>query len=140
MLRTSGAYHEAYWVVAATTAPVIALAAILSMSDIGRVLDKLEGERSWFAADSYDRERRKMNLVLNLQLINVSWQAATLAISLISIKDQATTGIPDLEIVFLIGGMACLVIAQQAVSSLRTKIAQVIGNQRGLPKLTDDLD
>jgi len=110
------AFHETFWVVTGTTAPVLALAAVLSISDLHRLAERQLDE--WLkvsrkVCDPSARTRsEKFDVLLHrhlvslrrngklaaglvlLQVLNMAAQAAMLLASLLAIADQRNQGAP----------------------------------------------
>jgi len=118
------AYHEAFWVVTGTAAPVIALAAVLSVGEsamVGRNLgrfiwdaerhpdryrDKNEDDTAWDQRLGTAQTARTYSMLNYLIAeLNIASQAALLAMSLVSIDGADNSVPPWLAIVLAVGGI-----------------------------------
>jgi hypothetical protein len=95
------AFHEAFWVVTGTAAPVIALAAIVSAGDADEQVDRMaEGAVRLSVAFHKNRDdpgvlevlekagAGYLLMIAKVQYVNVVLQAVLLAVSLCSITSQ----------------------------------------------------
>jgi len=126
------AYHEAFWVVTGTAAPVIALAAILSVGEsatVGRNLgrfiwnakrhpdryrDNNEDDTAWDQRLGTAHTARTYSMLKYLAAErNLASQAALLAMSLVSIDGADNSVPPWLAIVLAVGGIVLLLVVSR---------------------------
>lgn len=125
------AFHEGFWLVAGTAAPVVALAAVVSIGDALRegiasiaeatpLLDaqansagRLKGDR---LTSTTTRAARRLYA---LGLSNLFLQAALLAVSLVSLADDANLVPPWIAIVAAVGGLLLLAFSALGAVQLR---------------------
>jgi hypothetical protein len=145
-------FHETFWVISGTATPVIALAAVVSYSDlrdegtdwsqaydalrfemsdkrkafqeaIEKGMDETEVRRQVASADQ--NYRRTAGWVKNLQLANLVVQATLLCASLVSVANQANLVTPLAGVVAAVGGVLCLAPVAYLLTSLRSLTREV---------------
>jgi hypothetical protein len=113
-------FHDSFWVLAGTTAPVIALAAVVSARDAGDLIDR------WYDPDTdlritgpYRPGRMKALLIFTAKLtwrvhvLNLILQTFVLALSLFSLA-FANNVIPEwMAALFVLLGMLLLALGYQ---------------------------
>lgn len=130
------AFHETFWAVCAGVAPVTALAAVVSAGQASRDRDRvIEASRTvvGFPVPFETRDNpviRKawtgfigLYVVVQSQLINVALQGGLLAVSLVSIADQANVVPPPIAVVAAVIGIAILAIGGQLAVGGRRRIS-----------------
>jgi hypothetical protein len=97
-------YHETFWVVAGTTAPVIALAAVVAYGQLAEI---------WPGKDDDDPAAEKALLVASFALvISFLTQGAVLGTALLSVADRRDRwGVPALPFCLIGAGIFLLWIA-----------------------------
>lgn len=138
------AFHEAFWIVTGTAAPVIALAAVVSAGEAYEQLDRMISagtEASVAHSKVRDEpkdeeqvrklaglaEKRAKNLWLTgrVQQLNVGLQAALLAVSLISVGNQHNLVPPWVAVTFAVLGLLFVAVVGARVISAR-RIAPLV--------------
>ena len=113
------AFHEGFWVATGTAAPVIALAAVVSLADAGRELFSTWAEVTNFFSRLGSSTISRAVLLAALGIFNVFLQAALLAVSLVSLADGANS-VPDwLAIAAAVGGVMLLAGSSLGIAGLR---------------------
>jgi len=117
------AFHESFWVVTGTAAPVIALAVIVSAGDAFRQVLTTDAERRHAQRNVHpDRaklsqqddedllksHRKMLRFVQAVATFNLLLQAALLAVSLVCLADGANLVPPWLAIAAGVGGIMLL--------------------------------
>ena len=146
------AFHETFWLVTGTAAPVLGLAAVLSIGDVTRLISvhrdwlgrqvmalientprpparpnllipELENRLRWL-------QRAQMFLVRTAiaQVANVALQTVLLAVSLLAIMSQANEGPPLLWLAVAALGMAILAVA--GIVSTFVRVGQDLFDRR----------
>jgi hypothetical protein len=114
------ALHEGFWLVAGTAAPVIALAAVVTLGEtlreniasIAEAMPLLDAQSN--SADRLKGDRlttatiRATKQLYAIGLSNLLLQAALLAVSLVSLADDANLVPPWIAIVAAVGGLLLL--------------------------------
>ena len=114
------AFHEGFWLVAGTAAPVVALAAVVTLGEtlreniasIAEAMPLLDAQVN--SADRLKGSRlttttiRATKQLYAVGLSNVLLQAALLAVSLVSLADDANLVPPWIAIVAAVGGLLLL--------------------------------
>lgn len=133
-------FHETFWVVGGTAAPVIALAAIVSVKDLIKDSNAIMDPVRPYIGSGTDDNKRKVNRYMSQcdavsavcifgQLINVCLQAFVLTISLLSIADQSNVIPIWIGIAAPVTGVLWLAVAELAMileeNSARTKLAEI---------------
>ena len=134
-------FHETFWAISGTAAPVIALAAVVSYSDLrdegtdwSQACDalrfKIRDEQVWDRVErvlkSVDqRYRRYAGWVKGVQLANLVVQATLLCVSLVSVANQANLVTPLAGVVAAVGGVLCLAVVAILLTSLKSLTRQV---------------
>lgn len=131
------AFHETYWVVTGTAAPVIALAAVVSVGDLINGLNAARSELptithrlSGAGSRTLNRCRLAATYLALLQMINVVFQAGLLVASLAAIAHQSGS-IAD-SAAAAIAATGLLIVAAGGLGSLAVKARtlQVIGRAK----------
>jgi hypothetical protein len=127
------AFHESFWVVEGTAAPVIALAAVLSTNDIfeGFMRVIADPRVAQLGRDEQSREQRGSEILtwVFLQFANICIQAAVLGISLWSLAIQSNV-IPPWICIVITCAAVVLLAAAGVVTVTRNK-----GMEYGLAQL-----
>jgi hypothetical protein len=140
------AFHETFWAVSAGVAPVIALAAVVSAGQASRDRDRvIEASRTVagfpipFETEGNPVIRKawigliELYVVVQSQLINVAFQAGLLAVSLVSIADQANVVSPSIAVTVAVLGVAVLAIGGQLAVGGRRRLRYLWDLPRGRP-------
>ena len=114
------AFHEGFWTVAGTAAPVIAVAIVISLGELMKELSRwiIWAER---IEHTPEPEMEKIRKILRTQtrytwplealgLINLLVQAVLTAVALVSLEDKANLVPPWLAIAAVIAGLVLLAI------------------------------
>ena len=131
-------FHETFWVLTGTAAPVIALAGVVSLNEVAaaaRLLgDSMDLARSQ-PDDAADRAHLKrylsaagprLGVAFVLQLLNIGIQAALLALALLSINSQAN----ELPAVVAVGAAVLGVAILAAVVFLTAQATTILEKMR----------
>jgi hypothetical protein len=128
------AFHEGFWLITGTAAPVVALAAVVSLADAGTVhLDAMSAAVSkvrsapterivdyWKWSRSFsDSITAFVALLALIGLFNLFLQAALLTVSLVSVADGDNLVPPWLAIVAAVGGLLLLIVSSFGVYGMR---------------------
>jgi hypothetical protein len=126
------AFHDNFWIAAATTAPVIALAAIVSAREASDLINRWTWPESppipgiedteWF--DKINQRRiLKASRVRDVHNLNLGLQTLVLALSVISLG-YATDLVPPLVgVILVVLGMVLVVLGQRlSISATRTDL------------------
>lgn len=148
-------FHETFWVVTGTAAPVIALAAIVALSNVADATTRmLDSGREVFlrlvdvTATGGKPELRDVTLALigaasrlwkrgrlqmGFQLLNIVVQALLLTISLVSITYQRNVlpvwvaiALADVGLILLAGTGVAMIVAKEAAGAARSKAADAL--------------
>ena len=134
------AFHETFWVVTGTAAPVIALAAVVSLNDLGKETGRL--------AESLERVRRNSSATPEIealisgapspihlirqfagqQSMNIFLQAALLTVSLLSIAFQRNLIPVWIAIVIPVVGVLLLALTSSRLPQITAQTRQIISN------------
>jgi hypothetical protein len=140
------AFHEAFWAVVGGSAPVIALAAVVSIGDLsdleGRIavleIRERHEQASPAPADGPAAARyslramhRMTSYLILVHDMNVAMQAVLLAIALISLTGQTNWAAPWIAIAGEVAGVALLAVAQLLISGPRRWTPRVEARQKG---------
>lgn len=127
------AFHEAFWAVVGGSAPVIALSAVLSISDVAEQRDRfgelvlsrtpIVGRASTPPVPSPKDPVWLSTVILfanPVQIANVCLQAVLLGMALVSLADQANSAPPGVTIGAEVAGLVLVAAAQYAVVRSKT--------------------
>ena len=118
------AFHESFWVVTGTAAPVIALAAIVSLADadrefIGFLMTNLANMRR---ISPYMKPLALIALVIAVSgILNLLLQATLLATSLVSLAEDVNSVPPWFAVTMAVGGLMLLVVGAWGAVSLHVQ-------------------
>jgi hypothetical protein len=111
-------FHEVFWVVTGTAAPIIALAAVVSLADAGSVYFNVLAQDPRF----FMRHEGFANGAIWLAwfgILNLILQAVLLTVSLVSLAEASNLVLPWLAIVAQVGGLMLLAVSSLGVVFLR---------------------
>jgi hypothetical protein len=131
------AFHEGFWVVTGTAAPVIALAAVVSLAEAGRTfylsedpsVDAIDdvGLGGFPTANAFLALDRSLSLATTAMwiaafgIVNLLLQTALLAVSLVSLADEVSLVPSWLAVVAAVGGLLLLAVSSLGTVLLRLK-------------------
>lgn len=118
------AYHETYWVVVGTAAPVIALAQIVALPDVMSTLIEsasAKAPRGWRAGLLWFLDIFLPVPVVMLAIANLVNQGTILWLALQSLNQRADYVWPSRVAVFSVGGLFLLALEVAVVALLRTR-------------------
>jgi hypothetical protein len=153
-------FHEAFWVVIGTAAPVLALAAVVSMNDIGAARTRIMADTdrsgrsiganrprltpealSVLRAEMMQRQRScfpPLDRAASAQQINLVFQALGLANALISIGDQRNVTPPWIAIIVAVLGLAVLSAVALTVSNVEAASQEALTRAESSADLLND--
>jgi hypothetical protein len=142
-------FHETFWVVTGTAAPVIALAAVVSVNDLGNETGRLE-EALDRASEAFRGSAeieammsgrpspiRLVNLLARLQTLNILLQALLLTVSLVSIDFQRNLVPVWISVLIPVVGVVLLMLAGYRVPQITHEAREIIrhvGRQMSQPE------
>jgi membrane associated rhomboid family serine protease len=146
------AFHESFWVVTGTAAPVIALAAVVALGEILRDMGA-SGEKfmrvlldsspdnaevvKWMADVSRKPTRKMVRALHAAVLSNLLLQSAFLAVSLVSLVDEANLVPPWIAIAAAVGGLLLLAATAFGASAFRFQQLTLEGAMEDLLRSMD---
>jgi len=125
------AFHDSFWVLAGTAAPVIALAAVLSAREVDDLGIGLQEERREWAkrrghqltrkkrpavASPYDSAIFSATATYRIHMVNLILQTVVLGISLLSLADASNLISPLVAVACALAGMALLALGYTSVT------------------------
>jgi hypothetical protein len=122
-------YHEAFWTLAGTTAPVIALAAVVSARQARDLIDRWTSELAYPDDDErrelhgkvYMKERfPKARRAVLIHTVNLVVQTLVLAATLLSLAFTTDLVPPVVAVVIVLLGMGLLIRGQSYASAAET--------------------
>jgi len=140
------AFHETFWVVTGTAAPVIALAAVVSLNDLGKETGRM--------AESLERVRRNLSATPEIealisgapspirlirqfagqQSMNIFLQAALLTVSLLSIAFQRNLIPVWIAVVIPVVGVLLLALTSSRLPQITAQTRQIISSTSERPR------
>jgi hypothetical protein len=124
MAAAAVGFHDNFWVVAGTAAPVIALAVIVSTGDVLReflisTVALNSARRLDPTAVRLGAPRRTLDWLIAIGLFNLFLQTALLSVSLVSLADGANLTPPWVAVAAAVAGL--LLLPAAAVGNIRLR-------------------